>query len=317
MPAPPGISVIIPAYNCAGYLPEAIESVLAQTLEDYELIVVDDGSTDGTEKVVKRYGDRVRYLRQENRGPGAAKNLGIRNCRGSLIATLDADDKWRPEKLAIQYEYMSSHPEVGLVYSDASSFDAKGIRTIAYNKNYRRVFQGMVFDRLILKNFIASITIMVRKECLDRVGLFPENFMISEDWHLWLRIAREYPIGYIDQPLAMYRLQEKSLTWDYPRAYPDRMRVLDEMAALYPDYFERNKRLISKARGGVLMRYGYALFHAGDYGNSRTALLGSIRKDPLQLKSYLYLAGLLVPPWLRIYITRVKSRLGIKFMPAE
>lgn len=317
MPVVPAISVIIPTYNCAGYLPEAIESVLAQTFKDYELIVVDDGSTDETGQVVQRYGDKVNYLCQENRGPGAAKNLGIHTSRGALIATLDADDMWRPEKLAIQYEYMSSHPEVGLVYSDASSFDENGIRTIAYNKKYRRVFQGRVFDKLILKNFIASITIMVRKECLDRVGLFPENFMISEDWHLWLRIAREYQIGYIDQPLAMYRLQEKSLTWDYPRAYPDRMRVLEEITALYPDYFERERRLLARARGGLLMRYGYSLFNYGDCGNARAAFAASIRNNPLQLNSYLYLAGSFVPRWLKIFIKRLKTRLGINFLPAE
>ncbi len=313
----PAVSVIIPTYNAAEYLSKAIESVLAQTFKDYELIVVDDGSTDDTEEVVRRFGDRVKYLRQENRGPGAAKNLGIKNSRGSLIATLDADDRWFPHKLAVQFAYMKEHSEAALVYGNCSTFDEQGILTEAYDGIHRKVFSGDVFDKLILKNFIASITIMVRKSCLARVGLFPENFMISEDWHLWLRIAKEYPIGYIDEPLAMYRWQKKSLTWDYAKSYPYRLKVLDEISELYRDYFKSSKALLRRARSGLLMRYGYSLFNSGDYKNARNNFISSIRQNPIQLNSYLYLFGLLVPKILRLQIARLKSRLGIKFMPAE
>lgn len=317
MSSPPAISVVIPAYNAAQYLSEAIESVLSQTHQDFELIVVDDGSTDGTEDVVQRYGDRVGYLRQENRGPGAAKNLGIKNSRGSLIATLDADDRWLPDKLEKQREYMQSHSEVGLVYSNCSTFDSNGIMTEAYDGTHRKVYRGQVFDKLLLKNFIASITVMIRRECLERVGLFPEHLKISEDWHLWLRLAKEYQVGYISDPLAMYRWQTQSLTWNYAASYPYRLRVLEEIENLYRDYFQTRQRLIRRARGGVLMRYGYALFNAGDFKNSRDKYIRSIRENPFQFRSYLYLAGLLVPEWLRRHIRHLKTRLGIKFMPAE
>ena len=313
----PEISVIIPTYNAAEYLPEAIDSVLAQTFQDFELIVVDDGSTDGTEEVVRSYGDRVRYLRQENRGPGAAKNLGIKNSRGPLVVTLDADDRWLPHKLERQYEYMREHPEIGMVNTDFSTFNEKGVMTRHYNREYRKIYQGDIFDRLLQKNFVGSGVVMFRRECLDRVGLFPENFMISEDWHLWLRIAKEYRVGYIDEPMAMYRWQEKSLTWDYSRSYPDRIRVLDDIAGLYPDYFRRRGRLLRRARSGVAMRYGYSLFNSGDYRGAARQLLYSVKQNPFQLKSYIYLLGLLVPKKLKGWVTRLKGRMGLRFMPAE
>lgn len=140
---------------------EFLQHIPDQTFRDYELIVVDDGSIDGTEEVVKRYGDQIKYLRQENRGPGPAKNTGIKNSRGPLIATLDADDKWLPDKLEIQVEYMRSHPQTGLVYGNVSTFDDRGVITEAYDGTHRKVYQGEVFDQLLLQNFISSITITV------------------------------------------------------------------------------------------------------------------------------------------------------------
>ena len=313
----PRVSVIIPTYNCAQYLPGAIESVIAQTFRDYELIVVDDGSTDETAEVIKKYGDRIKYLYQENSGPGAAKNLGIKASGGSFVATLDADDRWQPQKIEIQYEYMRCHPEVGLVYANCSTFNKQGIVTEAYDGKHRIVYQGDIFDKLIVKNFIASITIMVRKECLDKVGLFPEDFMISEDWHLWLRIAKNYPIGYIDQPLAMYRWQKKSLTWDYAKSYPYRLRVLDEIKELFSDYFKTRKSLIRRAYSDLFMRYGYALYKSDDYKNAWGKFILSIYNSPFQYRSYLYLIGLLVPKKFRARIAWFKIKLGIRFMPAE
>jgi glycosyltransferase involved in cell wall biosynthesis len=313
----PEVSVIIPTYNSAHFLPEAIDSVLAQTFRDYELIIVDDGSTDDTEEVVKRYGDKIKYLRQENRGPGPAKNTGIKNSRGPLIATLDADDKWLLDKLEVQVEYMRSHPQIGLVYGNVSTFDDRGVITEAYDGTHRKVYQGEVFDQLLLQNFISSITIMVRRESLEKVGMFPEDVMISEDWHLWLRIAKEYPIGYIDRPLALYRWQTQSLTWDYAKSYPDRIKVLEKIIGLYPDYLAHRKGLVRQARSKMMMRYGYALFSSGDYAQAREKLINSIQTKPLQIKPYLYLIGTLIPKGLRKHLTKAKSRLGIKFMPAE
>lgn len=317
--ARPRVSVIIPTYNCREYISEAIESVFQQTFTDYEIIVVDDGSTDGTESKVAEYLDRVILLRQENRGPAVARNRGIRAARGELIAFLDGDDIWYPDKLAAQVEFMDSHPEVALVYADCTTFDKQGVKTVGYDRTHREVYSGWVFDQLFVKNFIACITVMLRKKCLDEVGLFPENFdkATSEDWHLWLRIAKDHRVGYIDRPMVKYRWKQNSLTGDYTYAYPYRLMVLDDMVALYPDYFRRHPGLLRRAYGSVLMRYGYALFKAGQEMEAKNHLDSSIRCQPLQFKAYLYRLGLAVPPSGRRLIVRVKSILGWRFMPAE
>lgn len=313
----PAISVIIPTYNAANFLREAIDSVLAQTFQDFELIVVDDGSQDDTELVAQEYGDRLTYIRQDNRGPGAAKNTGIKNSRAPLIATLDADDKWLPLKLERQYEYMSKHPEIGMVNGNFSTFNENGIVTYLVDGNLRKTYQGYIFDKLIIKNFIASGVVMFRRECLDKVGLFPEDFKISEDWHLWLRISKEYKVGYIDERMAMYRWQNQSLTWNYAKSYPDRLGVLDEIISLYPDYFRTKKWLVRKAYESLFIRYGYALYNYGDYRNARQKFFRSLRYNPIQYKSYLYLLAVIVPSRLKQSLLSAKRKLGIRFMPAE
>jgi len=269
--------------------------------------------------VVEKYTDSVILFRQENQGPAVARNFGIDKARGELIAFLDGDDKWFPDKLKLQCDYMADHPEVGLVFSDGNTFTDEGIKTVAFDRVYRKIYQGNIFDRLLLKNYIPCIAVMVRKKCLDKVGLFPENFdkATSEDWHLWLRVAKEYRIGYIAQPLVMYRWKPGSLTDDYVYAYPYRLMVLDEITALYPGYFKTRRDLVRCAYSGLLMRYGYALFKSDDYKTAAKKFILSIHQNPLQLKSYLYLVGLLLPRGITKHIARLKIRLGIKFMPAE
>ena len=313
------ISVIIPTYNCAEYIAEAIDSVLNQTFTDFEIIVVDDGSTDETAAIMKRYGDKVRYIRQKNNGPAVARNLGINTARGEFIAFLDADDIWHPEKLEIQHHYLEEHTECALVYANCSTFTETGLKTAAYDGTHRKVYSGNIFDRLYRRNFIACISVMLRKECLETTGLFPEHFdkATSEDWHLWLRIAYHFPIGCIDQPLAKYRWKESSLTGDFTYAYPYRRMVLDEITALYPGYFQNKKNLVRRTYADFFMRYGYALYKSHDYKNSRGNYLLSIYRNPFQFKSYLYLIVLLIPRSFLAPLARFKSKFGIRFMPAE
>ena len=312
----PLISVIIPTYNSAEFITDALKSVFAQTFPDYEVIVIDDGSTDATADIVKSF-PGVKYLRQNHRGPAAARNLGLSKSSSPLIAFLDADDQWMDDKLEIQTRYMNSHPDVGLLYSDLSTFDDDGVKTVSYDSHHRKVYQGNVFDKLFLKNFIGTITVMVRKECFERAGYFNEEITRSTDWHQWLRIAYFYKVGYIDKPLAKYRWNKGSISYDSARAYPDRLQIIGDIVALYPDYFARQKTLVRRAYGGGYFRYGYALFQAGESREAAGKWGKSLRNNPLQWKVYLYLLGLLIPGRFRGAIAALKRKIGLRFMPAE
>lgn len=204
------VDVVIPTYNTLRFLPEAVESVLAQTHADLTLYVVDDGSTDGTENYVRSIADpRVRYLRKANGGQASARNHGIRASSSPYVALLDADDVWYPHKLEAQLELMQSRPDVGLVYGHEDKIDEHG----AIVGHVEARVRGRAFDELIEGNFISGSgsMVLVRREVFDRVGLFHEDFLIGEDWAMWLRIARNYAIDFVPEPLAGLRLREDSL----------------------------------------------------------------------------------------------------------
>jgi glycosyltransferase involved in cell wall biosynthesis len=206
------VSVIIPTYNRAHLLTQAIDSVLNQTFTDFELIIVDNYSGDNTESVVKSYKDkRIRYFKNQNRGLiGVNRNYGIQESKGEYISFLDDDDLWLPEKLDKQVKLLDSNPGLGLVYSDIYIIGSNGnVLKDTYFHNVKP-FRGNVFNELLVTNFISNLTVMVRREALSRVGMFDLKYVIAQDYDLWLRIARDYTIDFIEQPLAKYRLHIES-----------------------------------------------------------------------------------------------------------
>ncbi|MBJ6727098.1 glycosyltransferase family 2 protein [Geomesophilobacter sediminis] len=203
------VSVIIPTHNRADLITEAIDSVLAQTYTDYEIIVVDDGSTDQTAEALGRYGDSVLYLYQSQMGPSAARNAGIKRAKGDLIAFLDSDDMWLPEKLSAQVAAMEANPSVGLV--------ATGYATISAGeaKKDEQVLSGAEVSEVRschYKNYFATSTVMVRADCLKKVGRFDESLHFAEDWDLWLRILQAYDFTYIGRVLTRYRKHLLNIT---------------------------------------------------------------------------------------------------------
>lgn len=184
--AEPFVSVIIPTYNRARYLAEAIESVLAQTYTAREVIVVDDGSTDDTEEVAGKFGDSILYHRQENAERSAARNTGFRLSRGSLIAFLDSDDLWLPSKLAEDVRSLQEHADVGLVYTNYSIVDAGGrhIKDVDARSHHGRATD------LVLSEGLASIgTHLIRREHIEAIGGFKEVRNLAEDWEFWVRLS--------------------------------------------------------------------------------------------------------------------------------
>ncbi len=220
-PSTEGISVVIPAMNAEAFVGRAIDSALAQTLAPREIIVVDDGSTDGTRQVVQRYGERVRYLQQDNQGASAARNTGIRAASGEWIAFLDADDEWLPERLALQVRLLEENPLLNWLTGNFYRCRCRrGHRQFAdltgqRKQNVLRFLKGgRVFDSYFSAHRYGAMgctdTMLIRKELLLEAGLFLPGQKRINDVDMWLRIAYlRQPIGYVFEPLAVYHLDVK------------------------------------------------------------------------------------------------------------
>ena len=199
----PKVSVIIPTYNRLPMLKEAVESVLAQDFEDLELIVVDDGSTDGTADEITRCGGRVKLLRhQENRGVSAARNSGILHARGKYIGFLDSDDLWVKGKLKTQVDFFDENPQYPLCYTD-EIWIRRGKRVNPMLKHAK--FSGWILEKCLPLCIISPSSALMRKTLFSKVGLFDEALPVCEDYDLWLRVSVRFPIFFIDKRLIVKR----------------------------------------------------------------------------------------------------------------
>jgi glycosyltransferase involved in cell wall biosynthesis len=199
---PPMVSVIIPTFNRAVFVLEAIESVLKQTLKDFELIVIDDGSIDGTEEALKKYGDRIIYHYQDNRGVSSARNQGLHLSRGKWIAFLDSDDLWFPEKLKTQLEFFSQNPQAAICQTE--EIWVRNGRRMNARKRHRK-FAGDIFAPSLLLCLVSPSAVMIKRELFAQVGYFDETLPACEDYDLWLRISARFPVFLIDRPLIIKR----------------------------------------------------------------------------------------------------------------
>ena len=209
------VSVIIPAYNAMRYLPETVDSVMNQTFKDFEIIIVNDGSTDHIETWVTSFEDqRVTLITQPNQGASKARNTGIEHAQGEYLAFLDADDIWYPQKLQKQVNMIEGKPRVGVIYTWISSIDQHGQARGQIRKN---VAEGNVWATLIKHNIVeCGSTPLIRRECFEKIGLFDESLSNIEDRDMWLRIACDYEFRVIKEPLVGYRQHSegKSKNWD-------------------------------------------------------------------------------------------------------
>ena len=221
----PKVSVIIPTYNRASLLKEAIQSVLDQTYTDYEIIVVDDGSNDNTDEVVSKLNQssgKVRYYYQVNSGRSAARNYGISLAKGEYVAFLDADDKFLPDKLYTEVRALEDNPDYGMAYSYSIAVDENGGRLRGGSRLPRTKLSGRIYPEMLFfkGTTITTPTVMVRTRVLSEVGGFDETMHICEDLDMWRRIARRYKVLQIEEHLSVvrYRNNEQPPLMKYVQA---------------------------------------------------------------------------------------------------
>ncbi len=246
------VSVIIPAYNKAELTVKAVISVLRQTYDNIEIIVVDDGSIDNTRAKLRVYDYfyKINYMYQENKGACNARNLGIRLASGDYIALLDCDDIYYPEKIAKSVKYLEENPDCGFVYTNAYLIDAND----EWVSNYSDLGQKQndeIVSELFFNNVICNSTSVVRKECFEKVGLFDEKIFIPADWDMSLRLSEKYRIGYIAERLTGYRISENYSKHHQKQALEENLYVMKKM-------FDRNnitsKFLIGRCYANVYIR---------------------------------------------------------------
>ena len=273
----PKVSVILPTYNRLPMLKEAMDSVLAQNFEDMELIVVDDGSTDGTAEEMKRYGGRVKLIQHSrNRGVSAARNKGILHARGKYIAFLDSDDLWVKGKLRIQVSFLDDNPHYPICYTD-EIWIRRGKRVNPMIKHAK--YSGWIFEKCLPLCIMSPSSVMMKRTLFSKVGLFDEALPVCEDYDFWLRVSARFPIFFIDRKLIVKRgghpdqLSQRSWGNDRCRVIAlekllsepyigseEREMILKEMkkkcSILYKGFLKRRNEIEARHYQEMMRRYG-------------------------------------------------------------
>lgn len=233
----PLVSVIITIHNRIEYISEAIRSVLTQAYKNYEIIVVDDGSTIDVKDVLEPYKDKIKYLYQENKGLAAARNYGIKNSRGKYLAFLDDDDLFEPRKLEIQVPIIKNNPEVGFVYSDCYEFDMNNKAKMRLNLAVGRGKSSSVFAKLFFMNpHIRFPAVSIRRRCFEDVGLFDEDLPQHEDGDMLLRIALRWQVKFSDYPSARVRHHANRMSQDRIGMYESIIKSSKKILALCSEF---------------------------------------------------------------------------------
>jgi glycosyltransferase involved in cell wall biosynthesis len=278
------VSVIMPVYNRQDTVKQAIESILEQTYSNFELIVIDDASTDNTANVVRTLTDeRIRfYSHEKNLGGSAARNTGIKQARAKWIAFQDSDDMWRKDKLEKQVaripKQLDDKPPI--IYTSFYRFK-NGKKEYIPNKDSRKK-QGNIHKELIEGNFISTQTVMLAKECLEAVGGFAEDMPRFQDWELWIRLSEKYPFIWVDEPLVDVYYSEGSISSSQ-----------DKIVIAYENILQKHKQRFQKAGSkyyaSYLCSYGHNLCLAGDVKKGREILFQAYRLNNKSVKCFVSL----------------------------
>ncbi|MGO9377178.1 MAG: glycosyltransferase family 2 protein [Dissulfurispiraceae bacterium] len=282
----PRVSVIVTCYNYAKYLEGCLTSILNQTYQDFELLIVNDGSTDNTDEIVTRFldNDKIRYINQSNTGQAIATNNGITAAAGELIAFLDADDLWEPTKLQKQVN-LFSRDSIGVVYSRLKFINEDGVPRYAEIANkYFIPRSGFITGFLLFENFIPYSSTVVRKQCFDKYGMFNPEYKNGLDWDLWLRISKEFEFAFVDEPLLLYRM-------GHPGQLTSNMeRSVHCSDLIFTRFIENNPGLISDKLLREALAYSYCSrgrrLRNVDRRESTRYFLKALTKNPTEIGAY-------------------------------
>lgn len=280
----PTVSVIIPTYNRAYLVGRAIQSVLNQTYQGFEIIVVDDGSTDNTEEIIRNLNDpRIYYIRHEkNRGGSAARNTGIRAARGEYIAFLDSDDEWLPGMLSCQMQVILNAPrQIGVVYSAYWSFNREGTVKVYWPRTGTVPEKNRFRENIYKQNFAITSSALIKREFLDIAGGFDEKLPRLQDWELWMRLSEHCQFVFIDKPLVN-KYSPINRIADDTIAYVKGMKLI----------LQKHRQYIAEKRpllGTFLYEIGSKLCQVGSLKEGRAYLWRSLRIWPFQPKHWVAL----------------------------
>lgn len=286
------VTAIVPCHDSEGTVGQAIDSALAQSLHGVEIIAVDDGSTDGTLGILRKYAQRYpegfRILRQDHGGPYLARNLAAAHARGRFLAFLDSDDLWEPRKLERQIHEIEARPNSVLCHTGGRVISADGsvIRVFPAAENYC----GRCWKELLVMNRLATSSVVVRRSSFEQANGFDETFPARGDWELWTRLARTGELVSIDEPLIRYRLHEGRMSQGTDRMLVSHLRVIDKNARAYRDLVPDLERYIRKSRFAAHLMYGSEYLGAGRSVEARRQALRALRLNPWSLRPWKLLA---------------------------
>ncbi|MGB6065434.1 MAG: glycosyltransferase [Desulfomonilaceae bacterium] len=274
----PLISVIIPTFNAVDLLKETVESVRSQTFRDFEIIVVNDGATDGTKEWLQAQSD-VRVLEQENSGIATSRNNGAAAARGAWFAFLDHDDLWAPEKLKIQADFVSQNPDVALVA-------ARHVRLGRKFRNPRRRtwVKGDLLVKVFSESFIHTSSVMIRRDVFKEIGGFPPRYRFADEFDVWLRIAASYSIAYVDEPLVFIRFHESNTSHNRIGVRSDTYDIL--LRQYNPDRIP--VRTFMRTLSDHDISFGRAYLNAGNTSEAVNWFRRSVRRSPFRLRGWRY-----------------------------
>lgn len=246
----PLITVITPTFNRADFIEEAVNSVLAQTYGNFELLIVDDGSTDDTKAVLAPalQDTRVQYFYQQNQGQSVARNLALAKAKGEFICFLDSDNYWPPEKLESQVRQFAENPDYDVVYGDIIEIDEQG-REVT-RKNMRR-YSGNISSFMIRDNCVSMNTAMARKRCFDELGAMSGQRRVADDYDLWLRFSAKFRFLYVPEFWAFYRVMENQISTDKTRRFDSNWQIITDFQQAFPDAMPEKD-----------FRIGFSAFHS-------------------------------------------------------